>query len=127
MNNTKRYMSNNTYCTESQIINVIKNSFAKDKGKTKCIRRGENYFTVSFHNDGSYFSFNYCEDGLTKMFYKNGKISGTVTDEDILGTLIDKIFTELDDELCGDESGEKRLQFEIHNKLIELAFMSDLL
>ena len=111
-----------TYCTESQIIDIIKNSFVKDGGKTKCLKKGENYFTVSFHDDGSYFSFKYSNDGLIKLFYKNGEISGTVTDEVILGTLIDKIFMELEDELCGDESGEKRLQFEIHNKIIEIAF-----
>ena len=111
-----------TYCTESQIIDAIKNSFAKDNGKTKCLKKGDNFFTVTFHDDGSYFSFEYCEEGLTKMFYKNGKISGAVTDGAIVGTLIDKIFMELEAELQDDTSGEKRLQFEIHNKIVELAF-----
>ena len=122
MNNINQYMRAYTYCTESQIIDIIKKSFVKDSGKTKCLKKGDNYFTVSFHDDGSYFSFKYSNDGLIKLFYKNGEISGTVTDEAILGTLIDKIFMELEDELCGDESGEKRLQFEIHNKIIEIAF-----
>lgn len=116
-----------TYCSESQIIDAIKNSFVKDNGKTKCLKKGDNFFTVTFHDDGSYFSFEYCEEGLTKMFYKNGKISGAVTDGAIIGTLIDKIFMELEAELRNDTSGEKRLQFEIHNKIVELAFSSNMM
>ena len=116
-----------TYCTEQQIIDEIKKSFAKSNGKTKCLKKGDNFFTVTFHDDGSYFSFEYCEEGLTKMFYKNNKISGAVTDGAIVGTLIDKIFMELEAELHNDNSGEKQLQFEIHNKIVELAFAPNMM
>lgn len=115
-------MSSYTYYTEGQIIETIKNSFKNDNGKTKCLKKGDNFFTVTFHNDGSYFSFEYCEEGLTKLFYKNGKISGSITNGTIIETLIVKIFMELETELREDTSGEKRLEFEIHNKIVELAF-----
>ena len=120
-------MTSYTYYTENQIIETIKNSFKVDNGKTKCLKKGDNFFTVTFHNDGSYFSFEYCEEGLTKMFYKNGKISGSITNGTIIETLIDKIFMELESELREDTSDEKRLEFEIHNKIVELAFAPNMM
>jgi hypothetical protein len=120
-------MSAYTYCTENQIIDAVKKSFAYSNGKTRCLKKGDNFFTVRFHDDDSYFSFEYCEEGLTKMFYKNGKISGAITDGAIIGTLIDKIFMELEAELRNDNSGEKQLQFEIHNKIVELALASNMM
>ena len=118
-------MASFTYYTEAQIIDAIKNSFKNDNGKTKCLKKGDNFFTVAFHNDGSYFSFEYCEEGITKLFYINGKISGSITNEMMVSTLVEKVFVELCTEVAAFKQSEKTLERSILDKIMELASLSD--